>query len=140
MTTLIGGGRYDGLIETLGGAPTPGIGFGMGIERVIQNMRRQGAEPPADGGARVMVAHLGDAAKSAGVRAASELRRAGVSASLAPSRGLRAQLRYASGNGFTHAAIIGEDELAKGAATLRDLRESSQTEVALADLPAVLGK
>ena len=141
MTTLIGGGRYDGLIETLGGAPTPGIGFGMGIERVIQNMRRQGAEPPADSGARVMVAHLGDAAKSAGVRAASELRRAGVSASLAPSRGLRAQLRYASGNGFTHAAILGEDELAKGAATLRDLRESTQTEVPLADLPAaVLGE
>lgn len=141
MTTLIGGGRYDGLIETLGGAPTPGIGFGMGIERVIQNMRRQGAEPPADGGARVMVAHLGDAAKSAGVRVASELRRAGVSASLAPSRGLRAQLRYASGNGFTHAAILGEDELAKGAATLRDLRQSSQTEVLLADLPAaVLGE
>ena len=141
MTTLIGGGRYDGLIETLGGAPTPGIGFGMGIERVIQNIRRQGAEPPADGGARVMVAHLGNSAKSAGVRLASELRRAGVSASLAPSRGLRAQLRYASGNGFTHAAILGEDELAKGAATLRDLRESSQTEVALADLPAaVLGE
>ena len=141
MTTLIGGGRYDGLIETLGGAPTPGIGFGMGIERVIRNMRRQGAEPPPSAGARVMVAHLGDAAKSAGVRVASELRRAGVSASLAPSRGLRAQLRYASGNGFTHAAILGEDELAKGAATLRDLRESSQTEVALADLPAaVLGE
>ena len=141
MTTLIGGGRYDGLIETLGGAPTPGIGFGMGIERVIQNMRRQGAEPPADGGARVMVAHLGDAAKSAGVRVASELRRAGVSASLAPSRGLRAQLRYASGNGFTHAAILGEDELARGAATLRDLRQSTQAEVALADLPAaVLGE
>lgn len=138
MVTIIGGGRYDGLIEALGGAPTPGIGFGMGLERVIQNMRRQGAEPPADERARVLVAHLGGAAKSAGARLASELRRAGIAAALAPPRGLRAQLRYASGNGFTHAAILGEDELAKGAATLRDLRRSSQREVALADLPAAV--
>ena len=138
MVTLVGGGRYDGLIEALGGAATPGIGFGMGFERVILNMKRQGAPPPADGRARVMVAHVGDAAKSAGARLASDLRRAGVSATLAPSRGLRAQMRYAAGNGFTHAAILGEDELAKGVAALRDLRESSQTEVALENLPAAV--
>ena len=138
MVTLVGGGRYDGLIEALGGRRTPGIGFGMGLERVIQNMRRQGAAPPADDRARVMVAHVGDAAKIAAARVASDLRRAGVSATLAPSRGLRAQMRYASGNGFTHAAILGEDELAKGVAALRDLRESSQTEVAIEELPAAV--
>ena len=138
MSTIIGGGRYDGLMETLGGRPTPGIGFGMGMERVIQNMKRQGAPPPADDGARVMVAHIGDAAKSAGVRIASDLRRRGIAAALAPSRGLRAQMRYAAGGGFTHAAILGEDELAKGIATLRDLRRSSQSEVALTEIAAAV--
>ena len=78
-----------------------------------------------------MVVHLGDAAKSAGVRIASELRSAGIAATLAPPRGLRAQLRYASNTGATHAIIIGDDELAKGVATLRDLTQSTQSDVPL---------
>ena len=85
-----------------------------------------------------MVVHLGDAAKSAGVKIASGLRRAGISASLAPPRGMRAQLRYASNKGATHAIIIGDDELAKGVATLRDLDNSSQSEVTLDSLAEAL--
>ena len=87
MVTIVGGGRYDGLIEQLGGRPTPGIGYGMGLERVIQNVKNQHVQLNGDIRTRVMVVHLGDAAKSAGVRIASELRSAGIAATLrAPER------------------------------------------------------
>ena len=138
MVTIVGGGRYDGLIEELGGRPTPGIGYGMGLERVIQNIQRQEAPIPDEREPSAVVVHLGDAAKSAGVRIASALRRAGISASLAPPRGMRSQLRYASNKGATHAIIIGDDELTKGVATLRDLDNSSQSEVALDSLAETL--
>ncbi len=138
MVTIVGGGRYDGLIEQLGGRPTPGIGYGMGLERVIQNVRNQGVQLDGNARTKVMVVHLGDAAKTAGVRIASELRSAGIAATLAPPRGLRAQLRYASNSGATHALIIGDDELANGVAALRDLTNSTQEEVPLAGLVAAL--
>ncbi len=138
MVTIVGGGRYDGLIEQLGGRPTPGIGYGMGLERVIQNIQRQEVPTPADDRARVMVVHRGDAAKTAGVRIASQLRRDGIAATLAPPRGMRAQMRYAASSGATHAVIIGDDELAKDVATLRDLGASAQSEVPLAELASAL--
>ncbi len=139
MVTIVGGGRYDGLIEELGGRPTPGIGYGMGLERVIQNIQRQNAPVPDEREVAALVVHLGDAAKSEGIRIASQLRRAGVSASLAPPRGMRSQLRYASNTGATHAIIIGDNELAKSVATLRDLDNSVQSEAPLDGLVEALG-
>ena len=138
MVTIVGGGRYDGLIEQLGGRPTPGIGYGMGLERVIQNVKSQSVQLDGDSRTRVMIVHLGDAAKTAGVRIASELRSAGIAATLAPPRGLRAQLRYASNSGATHALIIGDDELANGVAALRDLSASVQSEVPLSKIVEAL--
>ena len=133
--TIVGGGRYDGLIELLGGRPTPGVGYGMGLERVIENLRRQEAPVPVESHTLTMVAHLGDGAKLVAARIASELRKAGVASVVAPpGRGLRSQLRYANATGCTHAVIIGDDELARGVATLRDLAKSQQTEVALDSL------
>ena len=129
--TLVGGGRYDGLIEELGGRSTPGIGYGMGLERVIENLKRQEVPIPEPERTSVLVAHLGDPAKNRAMRLASELRRAGVTSVLSPSRGLRSQLRYANARNCTHAVIIGDDELAKGVAVVRDLRHSEQTEVPL---------
>ena len=139
MVTIVGGGRYDGLMEQLGGRPTPGIGYGMGLERVIQNVKRQEVCVSTDSRTRVMIVHIGAAAKSAGVRISSELRSAGVAATLAPSRGMRAQLRYASNAGATHALIIGDNELANGVATLRDLAQSSQSEIPLTKVSEELG-
>jgi histidyl-tRNA synthetase len=133
--TIVGGGRYDGLIESLGGKPTPGMGFGMGLERVIENLKRQEVPAPEEASIKSLVAHMGDPAKLVAVRIASELRRAGVASVVAPpGRGLRSQLRYANSTGCTHAVIIGDDELARGVATLRDLAKSQQTEVALDSL------
>ena len=137
--TLVGGGRYDGLIEELGGKPTPGVGFGMGIERVIDNLKRQDSRPPDAEGAKVLIAHMGDRAKDAGIELSSKMRLGGIAAVLAPSsRGLKSQLRYASAIGATHAVIIGDDELAKGVVVLRDLGRGHQEEVSEDDLPRLL--
>ncbi len=139
--TIVGGGRYDGLIELLGGPSIHGIGFGMGLERVIENLKGQESPIPDESQIKAMVAHLGDDAKLAASRIASELRLAGVASVVAPpGRGLRSQLRYANATGCTHAVIIGDDELAKGVATLRDLAQSQQTEVALDSLVGTLAR
>ena len=129
QSTITGGGRYDGLIEQLGGRPTPGIGFGMGIERVIASLKESDAEPVKEG-ARVLVAHAGDGVRQRALALASALRRSGVSAILASgSRSLRSQLRYASSIEATHAVIVGEKELARGVVTLRDMARGEQREV-----------
>ncbi len=132
MVTIVGGGRYDGLMEQLGGRSTPGIGFGMGLERVVENLKRQEAPVPAEIRNKVLTAHMGEAAKLKAVRIASELRGSGVAAILGPpNRGLRSQLRYANASNCTHAVIIGDDELARDVAVIRDLSQGEQREVPL---------
>ncbi len=140
-STIVGGGRYDGLIEELGGRPTPGVGFGMGAERVIENVNRQETSVPDDYANKVLIAHLGQAAKKEALRLSSSLRKSGISAVVGPTgRGLRSQLRYASSIDATHAVIIGDDELEKGVAILRDLSASEQQEVKPDELIALLSE
>ena len=128
QSTIIGGGRYDGLIEQLGGRPTPGIGFGMGIERVVANLPEE-AGRSSEVALKVVVSHVGDPARREAVKAASDIRSAGLAAVVAPSRGLRSQLRYSTSIDATHVVIIGEDELRSGAATVRDLATGEQQSV-----------
>lgn len=132
QVTLIAGGRYDGLIEELGGPHTPGIGFGMGIERLALTLDAQGLGavlPPAP---PVVLVHLGAAARRAAARIASALRREGIGAHLVfGDRSLKAQLRHAGRTGARMAVIIGERELQQGQATIRDLADSQQREVAI---------
>ena len=130
MSTIAGGGRYDGLIEELGGRPTPGVGFGMGLERVIANLRLQNFELPYAKNTRVLVAHVGSEAMREAVRLASKLRQQGISTTIGPSkRGLRSQLKYASTIRMTHVVIIGQDELLKGSYILRNMGKGEQIEV-----------
>ena len=140
QSTLLGGGRYDGLIEELGGRPTPGVGFGLGIERVLANVTRDDDEgSTGERDVKVVVAALGAESAAAGIELSSKLRRNSVSAIMGPSdRSLKSQLRYASSIRATHAVIIGDQELAKGTATLRDLVKSDQQEVGLDELPRLL--
>jgi len=141
QTALGAGGRYDGLIEQLGGAPTPGVGFGSGIERIIMNLREAGLTPPDELSARtdLYIVYLGDTAHGHALRLAADLRRNGLSVSLPTgSRSLRAQLRAASSANARYALIIGDDEVAKGAAALRDLDTSEQNDVSL-DAESILG-
>ena len=140
MSTICGGGRYDGLIEELGGRPTPGIGFGMGVERILQELRlpdagRAGRRPSP----KVVVVHAGADVRGECMRLAAGLRADGVAALLAPSgRSLKSQLRYASAVHATHAAILGADEVARGSASLRDMAKSGQREVSRDALAAAL--
>ena len=133
--TILGGGRYDGLMEQLGGSPTPGIGFATGIERIILNLEAQAVAAPGVAGTKVLVAHMGPDAKEAAFDLGSQIRSRGLSAVLAPSgRGLRAQMRYASSIRATHAVIIGERELQSGMLALRDLALSEQRELGREEL------
>jgi histidyl-tRNA synthetase len=139
QSTLVAGGRYDGLIELLGGRPTPGIGFALGIERVLAAIPRDDETITKVADNKVIVAHMGDEPKSAGVKLCSELRRAGIAAVLAPpGRSLKSQLRYASSIHATHAVIIGDRELESGSFLLRDLVDREQREVPRDDLVAAL--
>ncbi len=134
QTALGAGGRYDGLIEQLGGAPTPGVGFGSGIERIIMNLREAGITPPESMSSRtdLYIVYLGETAHGHALRLAAELRQQGLSVSLPTgSRSLRAQLRAASAANARYALIIGDDEVARGTAALRDLDTSEQNDVSL---------
>jgi histidyl-tRNA synthetase len=129
-----GGGRYDGLVAELGGPPTPGIGFGIGLERVLLACDAEGILPPADAPRpQVFVVDLegGAAATSLVV----ELRRAGVAAERAyGQRSLKAQLRQADRLGAELAVIIGREERTTGTATVRFLATAEQRRVPLAGL------
>ena len=129
QSNICGGGRYDGLIQELGGPPTPGIGFGAGLERMILNIKRQNAPVPEGDFISVVVAHLGDAAKETAMSLASELRSRGVGAVLAPAgRSLKSQMRYANSLGIPYALILGEDEIRNGSVILRDMSRGEQRE------------
>lgn len=130
--TVCGGGRYDGLIEQLGGPPTPGIGFGSGIERIVMAMQQIGLSAPPDPTPRVMVCYLGEAAKVAAVQLAETLRRAETGALLAfGDRSLKAQLKSANRAEATFAVILGEEEIKAGLATVRDMAHGRQEQVPL---------
>ena len=132
QATVLAGGRYDGLIEQIGGDATPGIGFGMGLERMAHHLREQGLAPQDETGAEVVIAALGEGASEAATRLAGELRRAGRPATLCfGGRSLKAQMRYAGRSGARYAVIAGARDLAQGKVSLRDLHTSEQREVAL---------
>ena len=124
QAALCGGGRYDGLAEDIGGSPTPGVGFGSGVERVMLGMKEQGVEPPAPSPVPVLVAYMGGAAKPAAVRLVYRLREAGIGARLAFSRrgrSMKSQMREADRLAARFALIVGENELAQGVVAAKPL-------------------
>jgi histidyl-tRNA synthetase len=132
QSALGGGGRYDGLIEQLGGKPTPGIGFGAGIERLILNLKRLELSPPEASSLDAYIAIADPAAQVRAAVVANELRRAGVSTVVgAATRSLRAQLRHANQLGARYALVIGTEELAAGTIGLRNLSTSEQETLTL---------
>lgn len=138
QSTIGGGGRYDGLMEILGGPPTPGIGFGCGFERVILEMQKNGVEPAEGPQASVFVVHRGAATAAAALRAVAALRAAGLPALPGEGeRSFKSQMRSADASGARVAVILGEDEVARGTAIVKDLRgESGQREVPLDEVAA----
>jgi histidyl-tRNA synthetase len=135
QSTLFGGGRYDGLAEALGGPRVPGVGFGMGLERVLLALVDEGVTPPSEPALSVFVVALGDEARAAGSTLVADLRRAGVSADAAyEDRPMKAQLKMADKTDARFAAIIGSDELAAGTVSLRRITDGVQETVALAEV------
>ena len=137
QNAVVAGGRYDGLVELLGGGPVPGIGFAIGMERIalaLEASRTERAGLP-----RVALIALGEAAARKATEVARELRALPLQVELLPTeRSLKAQLKRADRIGANFAVIIGPDELARAAAQLRDLGASTQREVSLTQLGAEL--
>jgi histidyl-tRNA synthetase len=138
--TICGGGRYDQLVELLGGKSAPACGFGMGIERVIDLMKEQGrATKPSV--ADIYVAHQGEGAARVAMTVSEELRGAGFHVLMhcdgtSGAASFKSQLKRADASGAVFAVILGDDELAANEATVKPLREEGavQQRVALSQL------
>jgi histidyl-tRNA synthetase len=133
QNAVLGGGRYDGMVEELGGSKTPAVGFAMGLERVLLAMPERPAEAPA----RCFIAPLGERATLEALVIARDLRQAGIAA-LADSRGgsLKSLLRRADSLGARLCLVLGDTELDRGVVAVKDLAEKRQTDVARAELVA----
>jgi histidyl-tRNA synthetase len=135
QSAVAAGGRYDGLVEALGGAAVAGTGFAIGVDRLALALDAARFDSRAD----AAVIALGSAAMRRAMTLAAEMRAAGLRVELlSPGRGLKALLRRADKIGARYAVIIGDNELARAAATLRDLKTSTQSEVAERDLIAAI--
>ncbi|HEX5642662.1 MAG TPA: histidine--tRNA ligase [Thermoleophilia bacterium] len=131
-----GGGRYDGLVEQIGGPPTPGVGWGSGLERIALAMREPLAVPASTG---VYVVAFGDDARPAAFACAQKLRRAGVPAELdLAGRSPKGQLKQAGRSGARFAVLLGLEELAGEVVRLKDLAGGGEEDVGAADLPALV--
>ena len=129
--TILGGGRYDPLIEMLGGPSTPGIGFGSGIERMIIELKKQKVKIPANQTVDVVIIHMGGIIEDLwGL--ISDLRDNGLSTVFAPNRSMKSQMRYANNINAKIAIIVGPDEISKGSVNIKDLSAAgSQKELIL---------
>ncbi len=132
QSTVCGGGRYDGLVESLGGPKLSGIGFGMGITRVILAMRELGLDKIYAETPKLYIAALGDNAIVKGLGIAERLRKSGVYAECdIVGRSLKAQMKYANKIGASYTLIIGDGEIESGKAQLRNMESGEQTEIEL---------
>lgn len=134
-----GGGRYDNLVENLGGKPTPGVGFGSGIERLLMALAAQNAQLPPQDANLVWLAYHGDPARHAQWNLLYELRAAGVSADMDCSgRSIKAQFKLANRENAKYCVVVGDTELANGTVVLKDLASGHQTTLARGHLLAAL--
>lgn len=130
QNTVCGGGRYDGLIETIGGNPTPGIGFAMGIERLLMIMEAENAYLPEDKGAQLFIGHIGENAEKYAQRLAFDLRKKGISVETELlGRSVKAQMKYADKIQAQYSVIIGDNEIEGGALRLKNMQTGETKEL-----------
>lgn len=133
--TVCGGGRYDGLIELLGGQPTPSIGFGLGIERLLLLMEKTGVPFPEEGSVDLYIGSMGKAASIEAARLVNSLRAEGFKAeSDVVGRSVKAQMKYADKIGALFSCILGDSELESGKVTVKNMKDGSSEEVELEEL------
>ena len=132
QSTVCGGGRYDGLVSSIGGPELSGIGFGMGITRLILAMRELGLDKIETAKPTLYIASLGERAMVKGLEITERLRREGKFCECdVVGRSLKAQMKYANKLGAKYTLIIGDSEIDAGVAQLRDMESGEQKEVAL---------
>ena len=127
--TVCGGGRYDGLVEEFGGDPTPAIGFGLGIERLLIRLSENGVEIPDDKKPDIYIAPLGEAAQDKAQVIAYTLRKAGIKAETdLIGRGLKPQMKYSDKIGAKYTLVLGDSEIETGKVRLKNMETGEQTE------------
>lgn len=132
QSTVCGGGRYDGLIKSLGGADQPGIGYAMGIERLLMVLEAQGIQIPKPSPCDLYIASMGENASVFAMKLASDLRNEGFAAeSDLIGRSLKAQMKYADKIDAKYSMVIGDDELAAGKAKVKNMSTGETHELAL---------
>jgi histidyl-tRNA synthetase len=132
QSTVCGGGRYNGLVEQLGGGNIPGIGFGMGIERLILLLQEQNLIPETETKNRSLHCSVGIEAQKIAFDLTTKLRNAGVNVQTdMMERSLKAQMKFADKINAQYVLIIGEDELKKNAAILRNMQTKEQESIPL---------
>ena len=137
QNAVCGGGRYDGLVEELGGPPTPAIGFAIGMERLLQ-LAGEKAPAPQEG-TQVYIVALGDAAQRQVFELASELRAQGIRTERSFGGGsMKSQMKRADRSGATFVLLLGDDEAAKGVVSVRHMAESRQSEVKRGDISSYI--
>lgn len=132
--TVCGGGRYDGLIEELGGQSMPALGFGLGMERLLLLLRQQNVELPGEEPCEIFIASLGTPAKMAAFRLCDVLWKSGVKAGCdVNDRGLKAQMKYADKIGAKYSIVLGDDELAAGKAEMKNMKTGEKKKISLGE-------
>ena len=130
QNVIAGGGRYDGLVEQLGGKPTPALGFGCGVDRIIEAMEAQEVNFPDPPGIDVYLVSVGKESISRILEVSHLLRRRNISAEIGlEGRSLKSQMRAANKLDAKYVIIVGDDEIEKGVATLRNMQDGQQETV-----------
>ncbi len=139
QSAVCGGGRYNGLVEELGGKATPGVGFALGMERVFSALNAQGLDLPEQPGLDVFVAVLDKQAQTTAFQLACNLRQSGLAAGYdTMERSLKAQFKYADSQRAAYTLLVGGEELTRGSVVLRDMQSSEQTEQNINEIVAIL--
>ncbi len=136
---ICGGGRYNGLVEELGGKPTPGVGFGMGMERLILALERNDLFPKPEFDCTLYIANIGEKADFEAQKLVTKLRADGISCEKDLSgRSFKAQMKYADKIGVKYVIVLGDDEIETGKAKLKNMATGEQTDISLEDLTCIL--
>ena len=139
--TVLGGGRYDGLLSQLGAKPTPAVGFGAGIERLLMVLEAEGVEIPMPDGVSCYLLGMDPESRKKAFLLAEELRKEGISCETdLLERSVKAQFKYADKLGAKFVAVIGENELNEGVAEVKDMRSSSSERVKFGLLAQYINK
>ena len=139
--TVCGGGRYDNLISQLGGTPTCGVGFGIGIERLLMLMEAENVVIPMHENVKLYIASMGDEAYKKAFEIASELRDKGVKAEIDHAgRGIKAQFKYADKIHAENVVTLGDNELLTGVAQIKNMADGKLTEIKISDISSYFAK